>query len=214
VAALGVLGASFTRSVRAAVAACQQYGAESLVCIGPVDGVEALDDLRHELPAGVRVHVVTEARDELSRGMAERLGMDWHRELVWARYRFVERQDMDSMELYFVSSIGGGTDGASSTYALKVGRAGFGGMRLSTFLKGMGHLILPSMDDGARTVSVLRKSLSRYDVIAVGHSRVFPMGKISEIEPISSFGKVPLKVSSLIKKSKNTATPDTVKPKI
>ncbi len=209
VACLGVLGPSFPRAVRAAAAACVQYKAESLIAIGAVDGIEALDDLKHELPSQVKVHVVAEAKDEICGKMAEKLGMEWHRELVWARYRFAEKQELGNMELYFVLSIGGGPEGAEAVYSLKVGRAGFGGMHLAAFLRGMGHMVLPSMNGEAKKISVLRKSLARYDVIAAGHSRVFPMGKISEIEPITTFGKVPLTVSTLSKKIKKNTVANT-----
>ncbi len=209
VACLGMLGPSFPRTVRAAVAACAQYKAETLIAVGAVDSRAALDDLKHELPAYVKVHVVADDKDEALRVEAEKLGMEWHRELVWARYRFAERQELGTVELYFVSSIGGGPSGAETTYSLKVGRAGFGGMHLAAFLRGMGHLVLPSMNSEAKKVSVLRKSLVRYDVIAAGHSRVFPMGKISEIEPITTFGTVPLTVSTLAKKTKKNTVANT-----
>jgi hypothetical protein len=188
-------------SARAAVVdAIAQYEAESLIAIGPVHGKASVAALKQALPAAVRVHVVCSDADPDVMAYAEETDFEWHQELVWAKYRFAESLELGAIELYFVSAIGGAGDVGKPTvqHTLKVGKAGFGGMSLPIFLKGLGQVVLPSLNPQAKTMSILKRpELARYDALAAGHKRVFPMGRINEIAPAATFGKVPLSVSHL-----------------
>lgn len=184
--------------------AYEDYRPESLVVMGPVPDAAGLMALKEHLPEGLKVHVVTDTRDEVLQALAEESGFEWHQELVWARYRFVERLETGAVELYFVSAIGGAGAPVESPrrYALKVGRPGFGGMKLPVFLKGMGQVILPSLNAKAKVNSIFSaKELARYEVLAAGHSRVFPLGRVADLKPATTLGTMPLAVSTLGKKS-------------
>ncbi len=174
------------------------FSAESFVAIGPVENKAGIAALKQALPDLVRVHVVSDEIVEPIAIYADHEHVEVHRELVWAKYRFTQCLVLGTMELYFVSSIGGAPSTAHSlAHVIKFGRKGFGGRALPVFLKGLGQVMLPSVNPEAKKVSALRKELARYDVFAVGHTRVFPMGRVSEIEPAATFGKVPLVVSTL-----------------
>src|SRR5581483_11294336 len=113
--------------------------------------------------------------------LAEAQGCEIHRELVWDRYRFVEFEeklpDKQPLELHLTTITGASRE--SAHYAIRVGRNPFSGMKLAVFLKGIGSLILPSLDPGAAAISVFQSALQRYDVFAVGYARVLPLGKVA-----------------------------------
>lgn len=128
-----------------------------------------------------KIQLVATSPSHDARAVAEALNCEVHNELVWGRYRFVEKQNESNMELQLMTIAG------SPNYGIRVGNrtfAGpFGGVKLAVYLKGLGRLTLPSMDPSAALVSVFKAELERCDVFAVGHQRVLPMGKVGELKP-------------------------------
>jgi hypothetical protein len=182
----------------------QLHQAESFICLGDISSRGHVSALKDALPPSVRIHLVSSKIEPTVRTYAEEEHIEVHQELVWAKYRFADALVPGTLELYFVSAIGGaptkGRGRASTASVIKFGRSGIGARALPVFLKGLGQVLLPSVNPKAKKVSALRKELARYDAFAAGHTRVFPMGRVAEIEPAATFGKVPLAVSTMKKK--------------
>lgn len=176
---------------------CQQlYKADTFILIGVQLNSVLLLRIQALAQSGVRIQIVAKHLTDIMIKEAEDLGFEVHSELVWGKYRFAEAIEIGTMELYFLSAIGG-TDHSDSDFAVRVGRASLVGMKLPVFLKGLGHVILPQLDPHCKKRSVFRRSLARYDAFAVGHHRVFPLGKIADLKEVRSLGSIPLSRSTL-----------------
>ena len=187
--------------------AVELHKAESLILIGPIEDKQSLMAFSEHFLDKIPVHIVSSTKNEDIIQTAESLAMEWHQELVWAKYRFVESLDLGTVEMYFVSAIGGFvSEEKTQSFALKVGKTGFGGRKLPVFLKGLGQMILPSLNDESTASTVFSDQLSRYDLFAIGHTRVFPLGRVSELEPAQSFGKIPYSVIHKGSRKKNLKT--------
>lgn len=155
----------------------QQFQPETLVMLGGLNDEEAVRAVARFWGDRHRIHLIcNEASSELG-SLAEALGCEVHRELVWGRYRFLEVEKAESLELKLLTLAG------APHYVVRVG--GVKGMKLAVFLKGVGRLWLPSLNPECQGVSLFPrriKDLDRYDAFAVGHQRVLPMGKVRALK--------------------------------
>ncbi|MBI3542592.1 MAG: hypothetical protein HY075_04885 [Deltaproteobacteria bacterium] len=136
------------------------------------------------------------------RETAKALGCEVHNELVWGRYRFVEREDRNNLEVQLLTICGG------AHYSLRVGAGPFGGMKLPVFLKGFGRLTLPSVDPTATPTSVFRPGFERCDVFAVGHQRVLPLGKVCDLKSVKGIVRgLPISKATLAARRRAPAEP-------
>lgn len=131
-----------------------------------------------------RIQLVAAMPDVDARGVAEALGCEVHHELVWGRYRFVEHEEADQALELKLTTIAGGPH-----YSVRVGNRPFGGTKLAVFLKGLGKLTLPSVNPAASSTTVFKSGLERYDVFAVGHQRILPMGKVGDLKSFKGIGR-------------------------
>ena len=188
--------AQLSSIVESLIETLEHYKAESLIVTGCSLSSTVLEALREIQKKGVRVSLVSQKNADQAVQNAEALGFEVHQELVWGKYRFVEVLEHGAVELYFVSAIGGSGEDELS-YSVRVGRSGLGGIYLPVFLKGLGQVMLPSVNPACKRASVFRKSLSRYDVFAVGHHRVFPLGKVADLREVRTLGQIPLSPRTL-----------------
>lgn len=98
-----------------------------------------------------------------------------HQELIWGRYRFGFDLEDATTDNGFL------TITARPHFSVKFASRILSSRFLSVFLKGQGHIVLPSLGPKISRKSVLRSSLARYDVFAVGHQRVLPLGKVADL---------------------------------
>lgn len=161
------------------------YKPEALIVLGKLDGDTGLTGMARRWGKKVRLQLVANDPDSEAKALAEALGCEVHHELVWGRYRFVEgEQDKGALELQFLTIMG------SPHYSVRVGRGPFGGMKLAVFLKGLGRVVLPTLDpSGNGAASVFTTGLERFDVFAAGHQRVLPMGKVADLKPIKGIAR-------------------------
>ena len=166
-------------------AVLETYKPEALIILG-------LGDLSEKSPVtGIarrwgkqtKIHFVTNESQADGRMIAEALGCEVHHELVWGRYRFVESEKKGVLEVQLLTIVG------HPNYVVKVGSMPFGGMKLAVFLKGIGKLILPTLSPNAASASVFNSDLGRYDLFAVGHQRVLPMGKVDGLKSVKGIGR-------------------------
>lgn len=173
----------------------RHYGAETVVMVGLDHSIKGIQALKSFSEHHLRVQLVSSQDDPDFRLQCERGAVDFNGELVWGRYRFSDALEPGKVELYFVSAIGRTIGGQH--FGVRVGQMGLGGRKLPVFLKGMGQVLLPSLNPQHRVASVFRKPLVRYDVFAVGHHRVFPLGKVADLKEVKFMGRIPLNTSTL-----------------
>lgn len=164
------------------------YNPEFFVILGPLAAPSiaslesALCGMARRWGKRTKLQLVASEPDNDVRAMAETLGCEVHNELIWGRYRFVEKETQ-KVELKLMTILG------EPRYAIKVGSKPFGGMKLSVFLKGFGRLTIPSMDPNAAVSSVFHPGLERCDVFAAGYQRVLPLGKVADLKPYNGIGR-------------------------
>jgi hypothetical protein len=165
------------------------YRPEFLVVLGPVSSdstnsfESALTGMARRWGKRAKIQLVARQADGDVRAMAEALGCEVHHELVWGRYRFVESDPCNNLELQLMTVQG------APNYGVKVGGRPFGGMKLPVFLKGFGRLTLPSSNPTQQPLSVFQPELERSDVFAVGHQRVLPLGKVGDLKPFKGIAR-------------------------
>jgi hypothetical protein len=130
--------------------------------------------------------------------------IEFHEELIWDQYCFVENTKNSEFSLFTISG--------DSNYYIKVGRNNFDpfgmftGEKLKVFIRGGGRLKIPSLNPNLSLSSVLVLSddmfFNRCDVFAIGHSRVLPLGKISEIKKVALLDTIPT-AKKVLEKGKN-----------
>lgn len=161
----------------------EEYTPEHFIVLGTLNPATAasseavLRGVSRRWGKRAKIQFVVQDPDNDARELAEALGCEVYNELVWDRYRFVEKEDRNNLELQLLTIVGG------PYYGVRVGNRPFGGMKLPVFLKGLGRLTLPSMDENSPMISVFQPSLERCDVFAVGHQRVLPLGKVGDLKP-------------------------------
>ncbi|MBI3558285.1 MAG: hypothetical protein HY074_18615 [Deltaproteobacteria bacterium] len=169
--------------------ALAEYNPEFLVVLGSMNSASptalgsAFAGMSRRWGKHAKLMFVATTPDPDARATAEALGGEVHHELVWGHYRFVEAEDLGNLEVQLLTISG------SPHYAVKVGNRPFGGMKLPVFLKGLGRLTLPSMAPNASLSSVFQPALDRFDIFAVGHQRVLPLGKVRDIKPLKGIAR-------------------------
>ncbi len=175
------------------IEAIKKYKADTLVNLGSVQGFE---NIRRFLPGKLKIQFVSKfVSNEVfseTQTKAEGFGCEVFKELLWSDYRFVDSSKEDNLDfpLFTISS--------SPHYTIRLGKGLFGGLDLEVFLRSARSLMLPSLKPEFKKHSVLSDSLSRNDVFAIGHHRVFPMGKVAEIRIYrEKLGAVPITKTAL-----------------
>ena len=156
----------------------KRYQPESLIAIGDLD-LEVAGILSRWRSRAKFIPVSSEANYDVVL-KAEKLGLELHKELVWGGYRFKDTIEAEP-ELPFLSVTG---PPPGMQYYVRLGRAPWKGFRLPVFLKGPGRLVLPSLNPNAKTALLLNspyRRQKRYDVFAIGHARILPLGKITDL---------------------------------
>jgi len=162
--------------------AMEDYRPESLLILGPLRQGTALPGIARRWGRKSKILFIADNPDAQALAAAEAHGCEVHQQLAWDRYRFVEAESEMALDLKVMTVTGG------RGYGIRIGKTLFGGMKLSVFLKGLGRLILPSMDPSSSPVSVFQPSLHRHDVFAVGYARVLPLGKVADLQKSVRFG--------------------------
>ncbi len=171
--------------------ALADYSPEFMIVLGSMNSTSASANALGSAFAGMsrrwggktKLVFVASKPDGEARATAEALGCEVHHELVWGHYRFVEAENLGNLEVQLLTISG------SPHYAVKVGNRPFGGMKLPVFLKGLGRLTLPSMAPNASLSSVFQPALDRFDIFAVGHQRVLPLGKVRDLKSLKGIAR-------------------------
>lgn len=156
-------------------AVLEEYAPESLIIVGHFTEQSALTGITRRWGKRAKIHLIANDPSVEARGLAEALGCEVHHELIWGRYRFVEAEDSNAFEAQLTTMLG------KPNYSVKVGNP-LGGMKLPVFLKGIGKIYLPSLDPSTSGTSVFSENVGRFDVFAVGHQRMLPMGKVADLK--------------------------------
>lgn len=160
----------------------EEYEPESLIILGHFTEASALSGIARRWGKRAKIHLIADDPGADARGMAEALGCEVHNELVWGRYRFVEADDSNALEVHLLTLAG------KPNYNVKVGNP-LGGMKLAVFLKGLGKVHLPSLNPNAAATSVFSSSVERHDVFAIGHQRILPMGKVADLKSVKGLAR-------------------------
>jgi hypothetical protein len=162
-----------------------EYKPEALIVLGSLTKDSAITGISRRWGKSCRVQFAAHDPNSDARDLAESLGCEVHHELVWGNYRFIEKEEsIASPEVQLTTIVG------DPHYSIKIGRNPFGGMKLAVFLKGPGRLVLPSVSPVNGTAkSIFEEDLGRYDVFAVGHQRVLPLGKVVDLKPYKGLAR-------------------------
>lgn len=198
--------------------AIKHHQPETLIILGPLEDELGLALISKRFGSKVRIVLVAANPSKDACAVAEALKFEVHQELVWDRYRFIERfenpvfvdsDDMQALDFQFLT-IAGGAD-----YYVRIGKAAydplgiFTGEKLHVFLRGLGRLKIPSLDPDHGLTSVFSVAddpfFDRYDVFAMGHSRILPLGKVTEIKKIALLDTIPVTKKALSGKTKKSA---------
>lgn len=158
------------------------YKPEALIILGRLSEKSPVGGIARRWGKRTKVHFVANDPNADARAIAEAMGCEVHHELIWGHYRFVEAEEKGALEVQLLTMVG------HPNYDIKVGSMPFGGMKLAVFLKGIGKLVLPTMSPNAASASVFSADLGRYDLFAVGHQRVLPMGKVDGLKSVKGMG--------------------------
>ena len=157
-----------------------EYTPDALMILGGLRKGAPIEGIARRWGKTTKILLVTKDSDSDLRERAESLGCEVHNEVVWGKYRFAEREDKASPpEIQMMSIVG------EPHYVVKVGNSPFGGMKFAVFLKTSGRLVLPSINPASpngSAKSVFTPELERYDIFAVGHQRVLPLGKVADVK--------------------------------
>jgi len=170
-------------------ATLKKYQPEFLVTIGNLDSClpEALTHLRNRakiIPISSQINTDTAQR-------AEALGLEIHKELVWGGFCFKENSTPHVPEdpnLPFIAITG---PPSGTQYLVRLGKTPWSGYRLPVFLKGPGQVVLPSLNASAKSALLLNSPYhkhKKYDVFAIGHARILPLGKITDLGEAADIG--------------------------
>mgnify|MGYP000878688735 CR=1 FL=1 len=124
---------------------------------------------------GVRMLFIAPKPARTTTHVLESLGCEVHQDLIWGRYRFecgINGIPIDSKFLCV---------SAEPRYCIKFASGMLRTRTLGVFLRGFGQILIPSLDSKSDMKSVLRSSLARYDVFAVGHQKILPLGKVADL---------------------------------
>lgn len=186
--------------------AIRVYAPETVIVLGPMEDEAALSAIARRWGAAVRFVFVSAKPAPDACAVAEALKFEVHHELAWDKYRFLEKFDqppfldpneVQTLDFQFLTIAGGGD------YFVRIGKVPFdplgifSGIKLSVFLKGFGRFKLPTLDPGKTLTSVFAVDddpfFDRYDVFAMGHSRILPLGKVTNLRGHVSLDALPIK---------------------
>lgn len=133
-----------------------------------------------------RIHLVSGEQDSVARARAESQGLEVHHELLLGAYRFACGRTKSALgDLGFpVQNILG-----APHFSIRLGpMRPFRGIGVPVFVKGQGSLHLPSFVPVHQSQSILSRNLKmdRHDVLAIGHHRVLPLGKVRELRQVKT----------------------------
>lgn len=158
------------------------YRPEVLIIIGEVNEADfAADSPERTLTKlwasqGARLIFIATKPPRETVETLEKLGCEVHQSLIWGRYRFeCGEEDLVPVDSKFI------TVSAHPNYSIKFASGVLRSRSLGVFLKGFAHILVPSLSSNGDAKSVFRSSLARYDVFAVGHQRILPLGKVADL---------------------------------
>lgn len=203
--------------------AIRWYAPETVIVLGPMEDEAALSAIARRWGAAVRFVFVSAKPAPDARAVAEALKFEVHHELAWDKYRFLEKFDkppfldpneVQTLDFQFLAIAGGGS------YFVRIGKVPFdplglfSGIKLNVFLKGLGRFKLPALDPGKTLTSVFAADddpfFDRYDVFAMGHSRILPLGKVTDLRGHVSLDALPIKKRVLRAERPRGAQPQTL----
>ncbi len=116
--------------------------------------------------------------------------IEHHTELLWNQYRFTADQGIDFTpprnDMVEVT--------CASSFQLMLGTPIGTAHTLPVFLKSPQKLFIPSFGDTGLAASIYQKEFMRFDVFAIGHARILPLGKVSDLHSDKNvFGKLPFR---------------------
>jgi hypothetical protein len=214
----------FEKSLKPLIQFIETKSAESLIIIGAQMPIEFWKVLVGNLPKKISLQVVGNAETKkVYDKYKELLGFlhefqgEYHEELLWGRYRFLELGSNEVQQNDFLGNF------LEFQFQTIVGGVGFGvslgtgffakpfvGYELPVFLKGVGKILLASYSERTPLKSIKRKGLNRFDVFGVGHQRILPMGKVQDLKVMpGSLGRVLHRVP-LSKKSFKKISPTVI----
>ena len=171
------IGEGLRRVVERVDGVLEDYKPESLIILSSLKSETSITGIVRRWGKKTRIQFVANDADVDAQSLAEALRCEVHKELIWGNYRFVESELESNSELSLLTIIG------SPHYMVRVGKGPMGGMKLCVFLKGQGKVLMPSSNPQAAGTSIFKKELERFDVFAIGHQRVLPMGKVADLKP-------------------------------
>jgi hypothetical protein len=156
----------------------QRYPASSIVSIGALQGTSGLRLLRERFGSSHKLICVSALADKPIIDEIERLGIEFHKQLVWSDFRFKEANPKQlgekvQMNVFTIASMQADHQPTISAFHLP-----FMLENAPVFLKGHGRLLLPSVSPNARAFSVLSPLFHSYDTFAVHRRSVLPLGKV------------------------------------
>lgn len=184
----------------------RKHAPETVLVLGSMEDESGLSAIARRWGALARFVFVSARPAVDARAVAEALKFEVHHELAWDKYRFLEKfekppfldpNDVQALDFQFLTIAG---DGA---YFVRIGKVPFdplglfSGIKLNVFLKGLGRFKLPPLDPGKTLTSVFAADddpfFDRYDVFAMGHSRILPLGKVTDLRGHVSLDALPIK---------------------
>ncbi len=198
-----------------------KYNPETLIIFCSLNSPDGLQSISKKWGGKYRIIFISKNPSPEAAATCEKLKFEIHQELVWNKFRFIELfetppfmdpSEMQALDFQFLTLAGG------VNHYVKIGKVPFDplglfyGKKLEVFLKGLGRLEIPSMDPNIASTFLLSSAenlfYNRYDVFAMGHSRILPLGKLSEINQFVSHSILPVSRKALGGKRKKTASKD------
>lgn len=209
--ALYLQQAKTVRKITAEIdSAIERYMPENMIILGSLKDEKSLSAIAKKWSKTLRILLISNQISKEAKAVCEALKMETHSELIWDRYRFVEKfenppfvdsSDIQAIDFQFMTIAGG------SHYFVRIGQAPydllglFSGEKLRVFLRGMGRLKLPSLNPTDNETSIFMVSddpfFARYDVFALGHSRILPLGKVADAKKFVTLNTLPVKKKAL-----------------
>ncbi len=190
--------------------AIEKYKPEHLIVLGALNDEKSLSAIAKKWGKTLKIQLVANQISKEAKAVCEALKLETHSELIWERYRFVEKfenppfvdsKDIQAIDFQFMTIAGG------AHYFVRIGQAPydllglFSGEKLKVFLRGMGRLKLPSLNPADNETSVFMVTddpfFARYDVFALGHSRILPLGKVADAKKFVTLNTLPVKKKAL-----------------
>lgn len=170
--------AELTKMVESFDLAVEDFKPKSLVIIDSLKSPVGIQGIVKKWGKNAEIHFVASNPSEEALLLAESLHCILHQEFAWNQYRFTGSSEATEVHLGMTAIVNNPLCG------IRLGNGVLNSHMTPVFLRGLGQIILPSFMKNKIQHSVFKPSLKleRYDVFAIGHKRVLPMGKVRDLK--------------------------------